>query len=91
MVQLWVRSDQNPEDVDWSKQLPPGYELDSARVRSFPWADVHHEITWWITRPMTLQEWGELDNAENEVLYRIIGEHYMGTAGPIPMPAEEEA
>jgi hypothetical protein len=90
LVQLWIRSDDDPSGIDWQAWLPKSVELEHVQTRSFPWRDVHHEITWWITRPLTLREWNDLDDAESEVLARIVGEdHFMGTAGPIPELAED--
>jgi len=92
LVQLWIRSDDDPSGIDWQAWLPKGLKVEHARTRTFPWNDVQHEITWWITRRLTLDEWGELDDAESEVLARIVGdEHFIGTAGPIPDPDEDES
>jgi hypothetical protein len=90
LVQLWIRSDDDPSGIDWQAWLPKSVKVEHVQTRSFPWKDVQHEITWWITRRLTLDEWSELDNAESEVLARIVGEdHFMGTAGPIPELAED--
>jgi hypothetical protein len=85
LISLWVRSDHDPSGVDWQALLPNGVELAHAEVRTFPSADVEHTIMWWITRRLTAEEWGELDDAESEVLARIVGEgFFQGTAGPVP-------
>lgn len=87
LVQLWIRSDDDPSGIDWQAWLPKSVQVEHVQTRSFPWQDVQHEITWWITRRLTLEEWSELDDAESEVLARIVGDdHFMGTAGPIPFP-----
>ena len=46
--------------------------------------EIHHEILWWITRKMTLEEWQELDDKMSQVLYDIVGDDFAGYAGPIP-------
>lgn len=85
LISLWVRSDHDPSGVDWQAWLPKGVELAHAEVRTFPSADVEHTIMWWITRRLTADEWGELDDAESEVLVRIVGEgFFQGAAGPVP-------
>jgi hypothetical protein len=48
--------------------------------------DVHHEITWWISEPLTLQQWSDLDNAQFEA-FESVGinpDNVSGVAGPIP-------
>lgn len=90
LVQLWIRSDDDPSGIDWQAWLPKSVRVEHVQTRSFPWQDVQHEITWWITRRLTLKEWSELDDAESEVLARIVGDdHFMGTAGPIPEISED--
>jgi hypothetical protein len=85
LVQLWIRSDDDPSGIDWSAWVPKGVKVEHAQTRTFPWQEIQHEITWWITRRLTPEEWNDLDNAEDEVLARIVGaDHYIGTAGPIP-------
>lgn len=58
--------------------------FDEAAEKSHPSADIHHEITWWITRPMTLEEWSRLDDLMDDVLAQVVGDDFMGVAGPIP-------
>lgn len=90
LVALWIRSDDDPSGIDWQAWLPKGVRVEHVQTRSFPWSDVQHEITWWITRPLTFEEWNDLDNAESEVLARIVGDDYFaGTAGPIPEISED--
>ena len=85
LIQLWVSSDSDPEDLDWQQLLPSGFQLTHAQVKTFPWSDVEHEVVWWITRRLTTDEWNNLDNAESEVLARIVGDgNFQGMAGPIP-------
>lgn len=85
LVQLWIRSDDDPSGIDWEAWLPKGLKVEHVRTRTFPWQDIQHEITWWITRRLTLDEWSELDDAESEVLARIVGDdNFIGTAGPVP-------
>lgn len=91
LIALWVRSDDDPSGVDWQTSLPKGITLEHADVQTFPWRDVQHEIRWWITRRLTAAEWGDLDSAESEVLGRIVGDHFAGTAGPIPEELEPDA
>ena len=96
-VVLWVEGE-IPEGYDWSASLPEGVALaktkheweSSYKVKTFPWSDVYHEINWWITRPMTLDEWSELDDAECKAITSVIGDNFMGTAGPIPFTNKEE-
>lgn len=85
-IGLWVETDEDPSELDIEGYLQDqGIKTNFKQVRTFPWSDVHHEITWWITRPLTIDEWIELDDEESNVLSRIVGnEHFMGTAGPIP-------
>lgn len=90
LIALWVRSDDDPTGIDWQELLPEGITLAHAEVQTFPWRDVQHEIRWWITRRLTAEEWGKLDTAESEVLGRIVGDHFAGTAGPIPEELESE-
>lgn len=91
LVQLWIRSDDDPSGIDWEARLPKGVQLEHVQTRTFPWQDVEHEITWWITRRLTIEEWNELDNAESDVLSRIVGDDdFAGTAGPIPFPEQSE-
>jgi hypothetical protein len=85
LVQLWLQSDADPSNIDWGAWLPKTATLQQVEVRTFPWRGVEHEITWWITRRLTLKEWSDLDNSECQVLTRIVGaEHFAGTAGPVP-------
>jgi hypothetical protein len=90
LVRLWISSDQDPQGVDWQTWLPHGLSVEHAEVTSFPWGDVEHVVTWWITRPLTAEQWDELDNAESAVLARIVGEgNFHGMAGPVPDPTSE--
>lgn len=90
LVRLWVTADGDLSGVDWQAWLPRGITVTHADVVSFPWGEVEHVITWWITRRLSCEEWGELDNAADELLARIVGDGYFqGMAGPIPMPAED--
>ena len=60
-------------------------ELEYVKIKEYPWKDIYHEVVWWITRRLTMKEWGQLDDAETEVICKIVGEdNFMGTAGPIP-------
>jgi hypothetical protein len=88
-VTFWVEGDV-PSDHDWTQGVPKGCAIDSARVKQFPWSDVYHEVQWWITRPMTFDEWVDLDDRESAVLASILGDDFMGTAGPIPFPPKDE-
>jgi hypothetical protein len=90
LVALWVRSDEPPDKIDWQASLPKGMTLEHVEIQTYPWSDVQHEIRWWITRRLTAEEWGELDTAESEVLGRIVGDHFSGTAGPIPEERDAE-
>lgn len=91
LVQLWIRSDDDLSGIDWEAWLPKGLKVEHVRTRTFPWGDIQHEITWWITRCLTLDEWCELVDAESEVLARIVGDdHFIGTAGPVPDPADDQ-
>src|SRR5579875_349832 len=84
-VQLWIRSDDDPSGIDWEAWLPKGLKVEHVHTRTVPWQNIQHEITWWITRRLTLDEWSELDDAESEVLARIVGDgNFYGTAGPVP-------
>ena len=68
--------------------------FDEAATKGHPSDDIHHEITWWITRPMTLDEWIKLDDEMNKAFAVTFGESfdgYMGIAGPIPEVGEKEA
>lgn len=59
--------------------------FNEAAEKMHPSAEIHHEITWWITRPMTLKEWSDLDDAMCEAFSKAgIEDEYMGVAGPIP-------
>lgn len=87
-VVMWVQGDV-PEGYDWGRNAPPGCEIDTYAVKSFPWSDVYHEVNWWIMRPMTIEEWIALDEAESKTLAKIVGgDKFMGTAGPIPGTGE---
>jgi hypothetical protein len=44
--------------------------------------------TRWISKPLTLDEWGQLDEEESELLSKIVGDHFSGTAGPMPFGEE---
>ena len=90
LIAFWVRCDEDPAKIDWQALLPKGMTLDHADVQTFPWRDVQHQIAWWITRRLTAEEWGDLDNAESEVLGRIVGDDFAGTAGPIPIELEPD-
>lgn len=90
-VVLWVEGDNNPEEVDWVKICADnGFAATGERIRSFPWRDVYHEVIWWITRPMNIEEWSKMDDLESEALSSVVGDHFMGTAGPIPLLEEDE-
>jgi|SRR3970040_274571 len=90
-VTLWVEGD-IPENCDWDSYLPEGVKLtenddnysNSYTAKTFPWENTYHEIKWWILRPLNMDEWIALDDAESEVLGKILGDDFMGTAGPIP-------
>ena len=91
LVKLWIRSDDDPSGIDWQAWLPKGITVEHAEVSSFPSADVEHVITWWITRPLSREEWRDLVDAEGDVLARIVGEsQFQGMAGPIPMELEDD-
>lgn len=93
LLQFWIESDDDPSGIDWQAWMPKGIRVRQATVtvRTFPWNDIEHTITWWITRRLTLEEWNELDNTESEVLARIVGDgNFIGTAGPIPYPDDDE-
>jgi hypothetical protein len=91
LVQLWIHADQDPTGIDWQAWLPKGIAVEHVQVKTFPWADVEHEITWWILRPLSAEEWGELDVAESELLGRIVGDsQFQGMAGPIPLEMEND-
>jgi hypothetical protein len=70
--------------------LSPGGEdgEKSVAVTTFPWSDVYHEVRWWISKPLTIDEWGQLDDEESELLSKIVGDHFSGTAGPMPFGEE---
>lgn len=53
---------------------------------------IYHEITWFIERELTLDEWAELDDKMSDVLHDIVGDDaYFGIAGPIPLPRSDDA
>lgn len=52
--------------------------------KQHPAEDIHHEITWWIEEPLTMEQWIELDNRQCEVFAEMGIEKYTGVAGPIP-------
>lgn len=66
--------------------------FDEAAEKSHPDKDVYHEITWWITRQMTMEEWSALDDAMDEAFVKagFTGDDYMGVAGPIPFDHKED-
>lgn len=84
MVTLWLEGDEDPAEINWDEKLT-GYNITAREIKSFPWNDVHHQVTWWITRPMTLAEWSKLDNLETKALSKVVGDNFMGMAGPIPL------
>jgi hypothetical protein len=91
LVQLWIHADEDPTGIDWQAWLPKGITVEHAEVKIFPWADVEHEITWWITRPLNAKEWRDLVEAEGEALARIVGDNqFQGMAGPIPLEMEDD-
>jgi hypothetical protein len=50
-----------------------------------------HEIVWYIQKPLTLDQWIELDDKMWEVFEETgIGDETVGFAGPIPFPEGEE-
>lgn len=60
-----------------------------AAEKLHPNADVYHEITWWISRPMTLAEWIVLDDAMCDAFEKAgLEDEYMGVAGPIPFDVD---
>lgn len=86
---IYIQEAESEPDVDWSAVLGSKPEHTHVSVRAFD-KDLYHEITWWISRPLNIDEWTELDNAESEVLSRIVGDgNYSGTAGPIPFAEKE--
>jgi len=91
MVILWLSGEGDTSTADWEKiSFDNGFDLEHKSVKTYPWSDVHHEVTWWITRPLTIDEWCDLDAAESEVLSRIVGnDDFCGTAGPIPFSDTE--
>jgi hypothetical protein len=91
MVQIWFEADDDDlSDFNWEHWLPVWFEIKGVNTRAFPWKDVQHEISWWITRRLSPGEWDALDNAESEVLTRIVGaDHFQGVAGPIPPYRDE--
>jgi len=52
----------------------------------------NHEITWYIDRPLTWEEWIALDDAQGEAFEKvgISLDDVVGIAGPIPFPPEDE-
>lgn len=87
VITLWIEGDLY-EEVEQDLQNifhDNGMKVTHTRIKSFPWNDVYHEIVWWITRRLTMDEWSKLDDAESEVLSKIAGDdNFIGTAGPIP-------
>lgn len=44
-----------------------------------------HQILWYIEKPLTLQQWSDLDDKMSDALEEVLGDdHYWGYAGPIP-------
>lgn len=44
-----------------------------------------HQIIWYIDKPLTLEQWSELDYKMSDVLEEVLGEDcFWGYAGPIP-------
>jgi len=57
-----------------------------------PNGEAYHEITWYINRQMTFEEWVALDDAQADA-FEAVGvsmEDVVGIAGPIPFPDREE-
>lgn len=56
-------------------------------VESIPESDdIYHQITWYIKRPLTFDEWIALDDAQGEA-FQNVGislDDILGVAGPIP-------
>lgn len=86
-----MEGEDDPSKVDWSRVVQEqGFRIeDEAWVKTYPWSDVYHEVTWWITRPLTLGQWSALDDAETEAFKKVgIENNVVGTAGPIPFGEE---
>jgi hypothetical protein len=65
--------------------------FDEAAAKPHPSDVIHHEIIWWITRPMTLKEWFALDEAMYDAFETAgLGGDQIGIAGPMPAPKEDE-
>lgn len=88
VVIVWVEGDLYEELEDDLQNIfhDNGMKAEHTEIKTFPWSDVYHEVTWWITRKLNLKEWSDLDDAESDVLSRIVGEdNFQGMAGPIPL------
>lgn len=94
VVTLFIEGDTDPAQIAWAEYAKeqgftlgddPDEERRAVQVRSFPWSDVYHEVRWFILRPLSFDEWSALDDAESDVLSRIVGDDkFSGIAGPIP-------
>lgn len=90
MVTLWLEGDDDP-DIAWEAFAKEHFfSVTHKTIRTFPWSDVHHEINWWITRRLTMEEWIKLDDVGSEAMESVLGDDFMGTAGPIPFPDRED-
>jgi hypothetical protein len=86
LIEVWVEGDLY-EEVEADLQNifhDNGMKVERVNIKSFPWSDVYHEITWWITRKLNLKEWSALDSAESKAIFKIVGDNFQGISGPIP-------
>ena len=87
IITMFVEGDLNEDfEIDLENIIHDNcLELTYETVKTYPRRDIYHEVIWWITKQMTMDEWVKLDDAESEAISKIVGEdNFMGTAGPIP-------
>ena len=62
--------------------------FDEAAEKLHPSKKIYHEITWWIEKKLTIDEWIKLDDEMSKILEDIVGDKFMGVAGPIPLEGD---
>ena len=83
LVALWLDADTDPSDYDWKEVIPSDSTLEATDVQEFN--DVQHIAVVYITTPLTLNQWLELGEKQDEAIASVIGDdNSFVMAGPVP-------
>jgi len=82
LVALWVEGDY-PQDFDWRSIVKDGINVVEAEAQKFE-GELEHISIVYITKPLSLDEWEEFGNKQDEVIFDVVGDEAFVMAGPLP-------